>query len=145
MAKYFNIKDFEKSNVAKRLGIDNSIRSEKIKNNIKIIMTQLDVIRDIAEEPIIISSGYRCKKLNKAVGGSKNSQHMFGYAADLKLTKDSKITLKELFEKIKDIIPYTQLILEEKGKAKWIHYGYKPHDVRMESMIFKNGVYQNVF
>jgi len=42
-------------------------------------------IADYFEDVVIVSSGARCKKHNKAVGGGKNSQHLLGRAADLKL------------------------------------------------------------
>lgn len=32
---------------------------------------------------ITINSGYRCQKHNKTVGGSRNSQHLYGTAADI--------------------------------------------------------------
>ena len=41
--------------------------------------------RAIEDRPIIITSGYRCKKHNKAVGGVRNSQHLLGRAADIKV------------------------------------------------------------
>jgi uncharacterized protein YcbK (DUF882 family) len=35
------------------------------------------------ETPLVITSGYRCTKHNKAVGGVKLSYHTMGYAADV--------------------------------------------------------------
>lgn len=49
--------------------------------------------------PIRISSGYRSPKHNSQVGGVKNSQHLFGNAADLVVPKDKLQILKELAEK----------------------------------------------
>jgi len=43
----------------------------------------LEKIREHFGRPVIISSGYRCPKHNKAVGGGPNSQHIFGKAADI--------------------------------------------------------------
>lgn len=37
------------------------------------------------ETPLIVLSGYRCKKHNEAVGGVPNSYHVQGKAADIKL------------------------------------------------------------
>lgn len=48
---------------------------------------QLQKLREAFGLPIYINSGYRCPEHNKAIGGSKNSQHMFGKAADLDLTR----------------------------------------------------------
>ena len=45
----------------------------------------LDKIRSYFEKPVTITSGCRCLKWNTAQGGSKNSQHMDGRAADIKI------------------------------------------------------------
>ncbi|MBI9081934.1 MAG: peptidase M15 [Pseudodesulfovibrio sp.] len=51
-------------------------------------LQRLDRARGIAEVPFVINSGYRCRSRNKAVGGSKGSSHMIGWAADIKATDD---------------------------------------------------------
>jgi len=38
-----------------------------------------------ADTPILVTSGYRCPQHNADVGGSANSQHMLGLAADIKV------------------------------------------------------------
>lgn len=43
----------------------------------------LQSIRDEADKPISIMSGYRCEKHNHEVGGAKHSQHVLGNAADI--------------------------------------------------------------
>ena len=43
----------------------------------------LQELRDLVGGPIYITSGYRCPKHNKAVGGVPNSLHMKGWAADV--------------------------------------------------------------
>lgn len=81
--KYFTINEFEKSAKACQLGIDNTIPSLQRKNIEKLVNLVLDPLREAIKTPIIISSGYRCPRLNKAVGGVQNSQHMDGLAADI--------------------------------------------------------------
>ena len=44
---------------------------------------QLERLRKDINSPINVTSGYRCEKHNKEVGGSKNSFHMKGQAADI--------------------------------------------------------------
>jgi uncharacterized protein YcbK (DUF882 family) len=46
-------------------------------------INRLDKAREYAATPFIISSGYRCKKHNKEVGGSESSSHLKGLAADI--------------------------------------------------------------
>lgn len=106
--KYFTLKEFERSNVANAMGIDNSIpvifqrRIEYLVNNV------LDPLREHLGKPITITSGYRCPALNEAIGGVAVSQHMFGEAADIKSPGIKPI---KLFNYIKDNCEYDQLIL----------------------------------
>ena len=58
----------------------------------------LQLIRDILNKPIYINSGYRCDKHNKEVGGSSNSQHTKGKAADIRI-KD--MSVKQMYEMVK--------------------------------------------
>ena len=43
---------------------------------------KLQLIRDKVDRPLKITSGYRCITHNAAVGGSQNSKHRYGMAAD---------------------------------------------------------------
>ena len=87
----------------------------------------LDPIRRMWGRPIIVNSGYRCPKLNAAVGGSATSQHMKGEAADI--TAGDPTKNKELFDMIeRSAIPFDQLI-DEKG-YRWIHVSYRPNGRR---------------
>ena len=52
----------------------------------KELIALLEQIRHAFNKSITITSGYRCEKHNKAVGGAKKSQHMDGIAADIKVT-----------------------------------------------------------
>lgn len=58
----------------------------------------LQLIRDILNKPIYINSGYRCDKHNKEVGGSSNSQHTKGKAADIRI-KD--MSVKQIYDMVK--------------------------------------------
>ena len=49
----------------------------------------LNIIREPLGKPMIINSGYRCKKYNKKVGGKESSAHLRGTAADIKCTNST--------------------------------------------------------
>ena len=84
ISKNFSYKEFEKSDTAIRLGIDNKIPENLIKKNIKALVENvLQPLRDSWKHPLFINSGYRCLKLNQAVGGVPTSQHVIGQAADV--------------------------------------------------------------
>lgn len=50
------------------------------------LIRKLDALREDLGRPIIINSGYRCEQHNQNVGGSPNSQHLYGKAADIRCT-----------------------------------------------------------
>ena len=53
--------------------------------NIQKLANQLQYVREFLDLPINLTNGYRCPTHNKAVGGVKNSQHVLGKAADIKI------------------------------------------------------------
>ena len=138
--KYFSIKELCKSSTAKKLNIDNS-PSDEIKENLTVLIEQcLDPIREAFGGPIMVTSGYRCQQLNAACGGSRNSHHTRGFAADID-TSDN-IRLWEVITS--GDFKWTQLINEypdEDGEPSWIHISYNPDNLKCEKLICKNGIY----
>ena len=122
--KYFSIKELCKSNTAIKNKIDNYPTPE-IERNLTILIEHcLDPIREKFGKPITVTSGYRCEKLNKLVGGKSNSQHLRGEAADL--VGNTNVETKEIFEIAKQVGNYDQLLFEINGKgSKWVHISYK--------------------
>lgn len=62
---------------------DGAEMPDEILYNIQKLANQLQFIRDYIGKPIKINSGYRSPSHNEAIGGSKNSQHKLGKAADI--------------------------------------------------------------
>lgn len=80
----FMLSEFEKSDVANYHAIDNSVRDSVVISRITLLCKKvLQPFREYLRCPVIISSGYRCRKLNELVGGVETSQHIGGYAADI--------------------------------------------------------------
>lgn len=129
MEKYFTINELTKSSTAQRLHIDNT-PSQNVKDNLtKLIDNILDPLRELYGNPIIVNSGYRCPKLNKAVGGARNSQHLIGQASDIRTVSNTKESNKQLFNLIKDNkLPFDQLINEY--DFNWVHVSYSPRNRR---------------
>lgn len=122
--KHFTISELTRSATANRLGIDNT-PSDAIKKNLeKLINTVLDPLREAWGAPIIVTSGYRCPALNRAVKGSKTSQHVLGQAADIKTVGDKPESNKKLFELAKKMIEDGRIVvgqlIDEYG-YDWIH------------------------
>lgn len=98
MAIYFTIKEMTESQTAKLYHIDNT-PNEKVIGNLKKVMYILDMIRTHIGKPILINSGYRCKKLNEMVGGVEKSMHTKGLAADFRTRE--KEDINTMFEYLK--------------------------------------------
>lgn len=122
--KYFSIKELCKSDTATRKKINNAPTPEAEANLVRLIEEVLDPIREKFGRPISVSSGYRCDKLNAAVGGAKNSFHRSGCAADL-YCKTNALT-KQVFEIAKSLGKYTELLYERSGSAIWVHIAWDP-------------------
>lgn len=129
MGKYFTINELTKSSTAQRLHINNN-PTQEVKDNLnKLIDNILDPLRELYGKPIIVNSGYRCTKLNKAIGGAKNSQHLVGQASDIRTVQNTKESNKELFDLIKNSkLPFDQLINEY--DYNWVHVSYSPRNRR---------------
>ena len=129
----FKFTEFTKSNTASAKGIDNVPKDLTVFDNLMaLIVNVLQPLREAYGKPIIIGSGYRCKALNKAVGGVENSQHMKGEAADLQTgsTKGNK-ELMQLAKRLK--LPFDQMINEKPdkdGNPSWVHISYRPNPRR---------------
>ena len=131
--KYFTINELTSSATALREGIDN--RPSKCAYHLLHVLVDqlLDPIREAWGEPIVVSSGYRCKQLNALVGGAKHSHHILGCAADIICgTKTDHRRLFKMIQKMQQEgrIKFTQLILE--GDGRWIHISYVPGDLRCQ-------------
>lgn len=76
---------------------------EDVKSNIIELADNLQILRDYLNTPIKITNAFRCESKNKSVNGVKNSQHLFGKAADLQVFQLSpnKVadSVSELMEK----------------------------------------------
>lgn len=119
--KYFTIAELCKSDTADRLGINNKCNIDHVANLTALVDNVLDPLRTWYGKPLVVSSGYRCPALNKAVKGSNTSQHMSGQAADID-TGDRQQN-KLLFEYIQKNLPFDQLI--DESNFSWVHVSYR--------------------
>ncbi len=124
ITKNLTLQELINSNTAKAKGIDNSPTNEHLRNLIEIANNIFQPLRDGIGKPIRISSGYRSEKLNKAVGGSKTSQHNKGQALDLVAT--TGFTNKDIFDYIKKNLEFDQMIWEfgTDKNPDWVHVSY---------------------
>ena len=144
--KYFSLNELTRSDTAKRFGYDNT-PTEQITRNLQDLVTNvLDPLRLAWGRPIKVTSGYRCPKLNKKVGGAASSQHMYGQAADITTMSDHPDDNMELLKLLIELkLPFDKLISEyvdDKGRPNWIHVSFSPKK-RGIKLTCKNGKYYN--
>jgi hypothetical protein len=139
--KYFTIDELSASTEARKMGIDNTPTPEARANLTALVEAVLDPLRERYGYPIHVSSGYRCPRLNKAVGGSATSQHVKGEASDIYVTRPKEMA--ELFALIYYTLPFDQLIWE-KGNDEapaWIHVSYREGENRRECLRYDGKKY----
>ena len=130
ISKNFTRAEIEHSNTAKRLGIKNEMSEEHLENMEMLITELIQPLRD-SVGPIRISSGYRSKELNHAIGGSSRSQHSKAEALDLQFWSKGEMNNKVIYDWIlKSGLEFDQMINE--FDFSWIHISFKAKDNRKQ-------------
>lgn len=134
LSRNFDWKEFTKSDTATRLHIINEITTWEVRDNIKALVDNiLQPLRDAWGQPLFINSGYRCLKLNAAVGGVPTSQHVMGMAADVGCSNPYE--LAKLAVRMK--LDFDQLIVYD----TFVHFSYDK-DGRNRGQILYNKRYK---
>jgi len=116
----FSMDELTHSDTAARHGIDNTPNENEKDNLYKLAMELENVRKLLNNNPIYVSSGYRCLALNKLLGSKKTSSHIKGLAADFTCRQYG--TPNEIvFALINSDIPYDQVILEFN---RWVHLSF---------------------
>ena len=90
ISENFKYSEFERSDTAKKYGIDNAIPKE-LKPNIKALVDNvLQPLRDVWGA-MRVNSGYRCRALNEKVGGVESSMHRTAEACDVSCSNPIKL------------------------------------------------------
>jgi len=125
ISKHISYKEAIKSNTALRLNLDNTPGDYEVSNMVGIATHLFEPLREYVGGPIKINSMFRSVDLNRAIGGSKSSQHCQGRAIDLDDTFGYK-TNADMFNYIKNNLNFDQMIWEfgnDKNPA-WVHVSY---------------------
>ena len=102
---------------------DGAEMPDNVLSNIKLLATQLQILRDEIGQSIHINSAYRSPSHNSSIGGVKNSFHIQGMAADI-ISKD--YTPKKLYKVIQKLIDQGKM--EEGGIG--LYNGFVHYDIR---------------
>jgi len=135
LSQNFTLEEMCKSSTAIKNGWDNTPSPNYI-NNLRLLCAHvLQPIRTHFNLPVTVSSGFRSANLNRAMGGSNTSQHMFGQAADIEIKGVANYILWQF---IADNLSFDQVIAEyleiNSPSAGWIHVSYKSSDNRGQTL-----------
>ena len=138
---YFTISELCASATARAQGIDNT-PTEAVRKNLQGLITNaLDPLREAYGKPIVVNSGYRCARLNAAVGGVANSQHLTGEAADIRGEAGTRAELVEICRAALRLGNYDQLIFEEPNGKRWLHISWRAQGNRKSFLLYRGGAY----
>lgn len=135
--RYFTLKELCRSGIAEQNYIVNlpSVHGELhvIHNLTMLVKNLLDPIRERFATPMIVTSGYRCQRLNELVGGKFDSQHRKGKAVDFYFAGFTAKEMLEAFFEISKEFDFDQLIYYK--KRHFIHISYNGERNRHQAII----------
>lgn len=151
LTEHFMLSEFTQSPTAQANGIDNTCPSQYIPVLQQLCEAVLEPLRKYADQPIVISSGFRCPLLNLKVGGEYASQHTVGEAADIRIPKtkytdwDDNLAHTDMavayrwFCFLEHHTDFDQLILEtENERDYWIHVSCRRNRSKNRRQVFRN-------
>lgn len=122
LSPHFSLDEMVFSQTAVRNGIDNTPPPE-IVERLRHTASQLEVVRGLLGQPLIVTSGYRSPLLNRTIGGAPNSAHTKGYAVDFICPAyGTPLKICKAIDAAK--IPHDQLITEGGPPHGWVHISF---------------------
>lgn len=123
LSRHFSLAEFTRSATAIEYGIDNNPHATVIMALQALCTNVLEPLRE-RFGVIRITSGYRCRMLNEAIGGSRTSQHLTGEAADIHV--GSREVAMKMFNYVVNNLTFDRLLVEMKrGKVHCMHISYR--------------------
>lgn len=131
----FTLNELIQSESALRHGIDNTPSEAAVQNLRTLCTTILQPVRNYYNLPLKVTSGYRSPTVNSIIGGSKTSDHCYGFAADIEVPSISNYALALYIQRN---FKFTQLILEFYTPgipdSGWVHISHDPARLKCESL-----------
>ena len=126
LSEHFSLDEATYSETAIRMHINNQ-PDERQLENMKSAANQLEAVRNVTGA-LRVNSWLRLPDVNVAVGGSKVSSHMDGWAIDCSSTAHTPYELCQIV--LKNNIKFDQCIHEF---GKWMHLSFAP-EMRQQSL-----------
>lgn len=138
LTAHFTLSEFTASETAARYNIDND-PPPQILENLERLAAFMEKVRALLGKPIIITSAYRCSKLNKLIGSKPTSAHINGMACDFKV---HGMAPRQVCETIaKSDLEFDQCIQEY---GQWTHIGLAANNRRQLLTINNHGTFSGL-
>lgn len=137
LSENFSLIELTSSETAARKGIKNEPAQSVIDNLSALCFHVLQPLRTKYGKPINITSGFRSVALNKAIGGSANSQHCLGQAADFTVPREDYLRVFNILRSME----FDQLIWEfgDSVAPQWLHVSFARGKNRRQVLVAKKG------
>ncbi|WP_313570205.1 D-Ala-D-Ala carboxypeptidase family metallohydrolase [Comamonas terrigena] len=122
LTPHFSLSEFTRSAKATALGLDNTPTPMAQTNLLRTAQMLERVRAQLGGHAVIVTSGYRGREVNQAVGGATSSDHQAGQAADIQVPGFGKP-----YDVAKALVPHLdalgigQLAYESDGASQWVH------------------------
>lgn len=121
LSPHFTLAELIASQAAQRLKIDNTPAPELLPRLV-LLAELLERIRERLGTPVTVTSGYRCPKLNRAVGGVTSSDHTHGHAADIVAPGfGTAQQVAAALAPLVSVLGIGQLLFENINRKSWVH------------------------
>ncbi len=138
LTKNFTYEEFYASDTALKKNINNTPPTSAVVNIVRLADNCMQKIRNHFGVAVIITSGYRCPRLNSAVGGAAKSQHTTGEACDFVV---KGVSIEKVIAWCRGNLEFDQLINE---KGQWVHISFSSTKNRREVLKFDGKNYSKI-
>lgn len=133
-----SLDDLTRSSTAKARGLDNTPTPEAMRELEHLLSSLLRPLEMKLGASLVVNSGYRAPQVNAAVGGTSNSQHVKGQAADIECPGLSNKELSGFIQR--SGLEFDQLIEEyledDVPSAGWVHVSLRGDGKNRRQVLF---------
>jgi len=131
LSQYMSFEEATRSQTATRYGIKNLPNEVQLKNMRFVSRKIFDYVREFCGGPTTCSSFLRVKALNKKIGSTDTSFHVYGAAIDIKKL-NRNVSNADIFYFIERELMFSELIWEfgTDTEPAWVHVAYLEGDNR---------------
>ena len=139
LTPHFSLSEMTRSSTAASRGLDNTPTPEALQR-LELTAQMLERVRAHLRVPITVTSGYRSRAVNEAVGGVTSSDHAHGLAADIVAPRyGTPYQIAKSLAPLISALGIGQIIYESVGGKQWVHLSVRVPDKPVNRVITVHG------